>query len=88
MTAISTDEVLRKILKRDRVIAVVGLSDKPYRSSYEVAAYLRQNAYRIVPVNPLLAGTTVLGEPVHPSLAGAVAAKAPPRYLSHLSEIA
>ncbi|MBF3755195.1 CoA-binding protein [Burkholderia pseudomallei] len=43
MTAISTDEVPRKILERDRVIAVVGLSDKPYRPSYEVAAYLRQN---------------------------------------------
>ncbi|MCZ2895426.1 CoA-binding protein [Burkholderia thailandensis] len=55
MTAISTDEIPRKILKRDRPIAVVGLSDKSYRPSYEVAAYLRQNGYRIVPVDPLLA---------------------------------
>ncbi|WP_082716474.1 MULTISPECIES: CoA-binding protein [Burkholderia] len=76
MTAISTDTVLRKILKRDRVIAVVGLSDKPYRPSHEVAGYMQRNGYRIVPVNPLLAGTKVLGETVHASLADARAALA------------
>ncbi|AOJ70574.1 CoA-binding protein [Burkholderia sp. MSMB2042] len=76
MTAISTDEVLRKILKRDCVIAVVGLSDKRYRPSYEAAAYMQQNGNRIVPLNSLLAATTVRGEPVHASLADARAALA------------
>ncbi|MDN7675787.1 CoA-binding protein [Burkholderia oklahomensis] len=76
MTAISTDAALRKILKRDRVIAVVGLSDKPHRPSHEVAAHMQRNGYRIVPVNPLLAGTKVLGETVHASLDDACAALA------------
>jgi uncharacterized protein len=40
------------ILKQAKVIAVVGLSDKPERPSYDVASYLMQHGYEIVPVNP------------------------------------
>ncbi|WP_323119323.1 CoA-binding protein [Burkholderia alba] len=71
-----TDTSLRRILQRDKVIAVVGLSDRPSRPSHEVAAYLQRHGYRIVPVNPRLAGETVLGETVHASLADAQAALA------------
>lgn len=35
-----------------KTIAVVGLSDKPDRASYQVAEYLRQHGYQIIPVNP------------------------------------
>ena len=55
---------LRRILKSSRTIAMVGLSDQWYRPSPFVAQYLQQHGYRIFPVNPRLAGTTLLGEPV------------------------
>ena len=45
-------ETIAKILRESRVIAVVGLSDKPERPSYGVAEYLMEKGYRIVPVNP------------------------------------
>jgi uncharacterized protein len=70
------DAIIRKILKRDRVIAVVGLSDKPHRASHGVAEYMQRAGYRIVPVNPMLDGKRVLGERCHPSLTAAAAALA------------
>jgi len=41
-----------EILKTAKIIAVVGLSDKPERPSYGVASYLLEHGYTIVPVNP------------------------------------
>ena len=55
---------LRRILKASRRIAMVGLSDQWHRPSFFVAKYLQQHGHRIVPVNPRLAGSTLLGEPV------------------------
>ena len=55
---------LRRILRSSRTIAKVGLSDQWHRPSHFVAKYLQQHGYRIFPVNPRLAGTTLLGEPV------------------------
>jgi uncharacterized protein len=46
------DPELRALLGEAQVVAVVGLSSKPDRDSYQVAAYLQRNGYRIVPVNP------------------------------------
>ena len=43
---------ITEILQSYRVVAVVGLSDKPERPSYRVAQYLQEHGYRIVPVNP------------------------------------
>jgi hypothetical protein len=62
----ATSEEIRRILRSAKTIAVVGLSDKPDRSSYQVAAYLQAQGYRIIPVNPNV--TTVLGEQAFPSL--------------------
>ena len=45
------DEI-EKILKESKTIAVVGLSDKPERDSYDVAQYLQNAGYNIIPVNP------------------------------------
>ena len=52
--------VIEDLLRKSRVIAVVGLSSKKYRPSYGVAEYMQQNGYRIIPVNPNL--SEVLGE--------------------------
>jgi predicted CoA-binding protein len=57
---------LRSLLGEAKVVAVVGISPKPWRPSHEVASYLQQHGYRIVPVNPN--EEEVLGEPVYASL--------------------
>ena len=43
---------IKQILERYRTVAVVGLSRHPEKASYQVAEYLQQQGYRIVPVNP------------------------------------
>ncbi|HXF82692.1 MAG TPA: CoA-binding protein [bacterium] len=48
------DDEARAILSTARTIAVVGLSNKPDRPSFEVAAYLQAAGYRIIPVNPMI----------------------------------
>jgi predicted CoA-binding protein len=60
------DRELRALLGDVHTIAVVGLSSKPGRPSFEVASYLQEHGYRIVPVNPN--ETSVLGEPAYASL--------------------
>ena len=56
-----------KVLGYAKRIAVVGLSDDPYRSSYGVAASLQEQGYEIVPVNPTI--DEAMGRPSYPSLA-------------------
>jgi uncharacterized protein len=57
---------LRSLLGEAEVVAVVGISSKPWRPSHEVASYLQQHGYRIVPVNPN--EQEVLGEQAFASL--------------------
>ena len=52
----------RSLLRSARVIAVVGYSDRPDRPSHSVSRYLRGQGYRVIPVNPRLAGRVVDGE--------------------------
>lgn len=63
--ALAQDDV-RKILTTAKTIAVVGLSNKPDRPSFEVAGYLKEAGYRIIPVNPAI--TEALGERAYASL--------------------
>jgi predicted CoA-binding protein len=63
---------LGEILRASRTIAVVGLSPQVSRPSHEVAAYLQDAGYRIVPVRP--GGETILGERSYPDLPSAAAA--------------
>ena len=63
-----SSSTIANILHSSKTVAVVGLSDKPERASGHVAQYLQQQGYRIVPVNPHLAGQQILGEPVYASL--------------------
>ncbi|MCC5985178.1 MAG: CoA-binding protein [Rhodobacteraceae bacterium] len=57
-----SDRQIRDILTRTRFIAVVGVSANPVRPSYFVARYLRLKGFRVIPVNPGLAGQTLFGE--------------------------
>ena len=59
---------IEQILTTTRTVAVVGLSNKRERASYEVAEYLQSQGYEILPVNPAYAGQEILGRPVHATL--------------------
>ena len=65
---IETDEGLAKLLKAVRHVALVGASHKPERPSYQVLEFLLKKDYRVTPVNPGLAGQTLLGQTVVGSL--------------------
>jgi predicted CoA-binding protein len=58
--------VIDEMLHTARTIAVVGMSDKPWRASRNVGKYLADNGYRVLPVNPAL--TTVAGLACYPTL--------------------
>ncbi|MGM0952745.1 MAG: CoA-binding protein [Pseudomonadota bacterium] len=60
---------IRDILQTVRTIALVGASEKTSRPSHEVMEYLQRQGYRVIPVNPRLAGQQVLGETVYADLA-------------------
>ncbi len=62
----ATLEDVERILTTSKTIAVVGLSDKPDRDSHQIAGYLQQAGYRIIPVNPRIAEAH--GEKAYPSL--------------------
>ena len=59
------------ILNHCRTIAVVGLSHKPHRASFDVSRYMQAAGYRIIPVNPN--EVEVLGEKAYASLTEAAA---------------
>ena len=63
-----TREEIGHILRNAGNIAIVGLSDKPDRTSYLVAEALQSRGYRIIPVNPQASGGEILGEKVYASL--------------------
>jgi len=65
----SNDTEIRRILSETRTIALVGASPKPERDSHEVMAFLQTRGYRVIPVNPVCAGETILGERVRANLA-------------------
>jgi hypothetical protein len=57
---------LAQILQDNKTVAVVGLSSRPDRPSHSVPAYLQEQGYRIIPVNPTL--DEALGERAYASL--------------------
>ena len=63
-----SDEILKKILGRSKTVAVVGVSSNPVRPSYFVARYLGLKGFRVIPVNPGLAGQSLFGETVYGDL--------------------
>lgn len=55
---------LAELLACVKTIALVGASNKPDRPSYQVMDFLQGHGYRVIPVNPGLAGQSLLGETV------------------------
>jgi predicted CoA-binding protein len=64
---INDDGKLSEMLSDSKVVAVVGHSDKPYRTSYQIAQYLRNAGYTVYPVNPMV--DQIDGEKSYASLA-------------------
>ncbi len=64
-----SDAFLRDVLKRTKTIAIVGVSANEIRPSFYVARYLKLKGYRVVPINPGLAGQKLLGETVYGDVA-------------------
>lgn len=62
-------QIAAKILDGYSTIAVVGISDNPVRPSYDVAAFLKDKGYKIIPINPKIA--EVFGEKAYPDLMSA-----------------
>lgn len=63
-----SDDILRTYLESAKTIAVVGLSDRQDTAAYQVAKFMQAMDYQIVPVNPKLAGQTILGELVYATI--------------------
>jgi len=59
-------ETIRKVLRNSKTIAIVGLSPKPHRPSHQVASYLMEVGYTIIPVNP--GQDAILGQTCYPNL--------------------
>lgn len=66
MAAPTNSDPIREVLERAKTIAVVGLSNNPWRASHGVSAYMQAQGYKIIPVNPTI--TEALGETAYPSL--------------------
>ena len=64
-----SDDHLRAILQRTRVVATVGVSLNEVRPSYFVARYLKLKGYKVIPVNPVYVGQSAFGAEVVASLA-------------------
>ena len=71
ITPVAPADRIPHILNHSRTIAVVGLSPKPHRASFDVARYMQAAGYRIIPINPNEAA--VLGEKAYASLTEAAA---------------
>ncbi len=59
---LTSDADIRTLLEQARTIALVGASDRPDRPSYEVMETLQRHGYRVIPVNPQIAGEHIHGE--------------------------
>ncbi|MFL6730240.1 MAG: CoA-binding protein, partial [Sphingomicrobium sp.] len=66
---LTNDDEIRELLSSARTIAMVGASDRPNRPSYGVMKILQDHGYRVLPVNPQIAGQHVHGEFVWTELA-------------------
>ena len=66
MVSIDDSAKIRRILRQNRTIAVVGLSAQWHRPSFFAAKYMQEHGYRVIPVNPMY--DAILGEKCYKSL--------------------
>jgi uncharacterized protein len=66
---LTRDEDIKELLANARTIAMVGASDRPDRASNRVMKFLREQGYRVIPVNPQITGEHIHGEHVWRELA-------------------
>jgi predicted CoA-binding protein len=59
---LTSDDDIAALLGRVRTIALVGASDRPDRPSYGVMKTLQDQGYRVIPINPQIAGEHLHGE--------------------------
>jgi len=59
-------QTIKEILEESETVAIIGCSEKEYRTSHHIASYLQQNGYRIIPINPDY--DEILGEKVYDTL--------------------
>jgi predicted CoA-binding protein len=59
---LKTMGLIEEMLKNSKTIAVIGLKESGDEVSNKVSLYMKKHGYRIIPVNPVLAGKKVLGE--------------------------
>lgn len=62
----NNDKEMKEILSTAKIIASVGLSGNQQKESYGIAAYLKEQGYQIIPVNPT--ATEILGQKAYPDL--------------------
>jgi predicted CoA-binding protein len=63
-----SDDYIRGILNTVKTIAMVGASEKENRPSYFAFKYLQERGYKMIPVNPLMAGRELLGRRIYARL--------------------
>jgi len=63
------DELIKRILRTTKTIAMVGASGNEMRPSYFAMKYLLDKGYLIDPINPGMAGKEILGRKVYANLA-------------------
>ncbi|RYD92102.1 MAG: CoA-binding protein [Sphingomonadales bacterium] len=66
---LTSDQDIAALLTDTKTIALVGASDRADRPSYGVMRFLLSKGYRVIPVNPQLAGQAIHGQPVVATLA-------------------
>jgi len=64
-----SDDLLRRVLGSVKTVALVGASADPARPSHRIMRVLQSRGYKVIPVNPNLAGPTLNGERVYKTLA-------------------
>src|SRR3954452_20638149 len=62
----ASNEDIAAMLRTAKVIAVIGASPKPERPSHWISVYLKEQGYKVIPVNP--GQTEVLGDKCYKSL--------------------
>jgi uncharacterized protein len=63
-----SDELIKSVLRSTKVIAMVGASGNEMRPSYFAMKYLLDKGFTVIPINPGMAGKTILGQAVYASL--------------------